>query len=198
MRVIGITGGIASGKSAVEALLGGFPVIDADKVSREVVEPGQPGLAGIQARFGDEYLIDGKLNRQKMRQLIAKDQTAQEELNAILHPLIAARIQEKLTALKEEPVAFVSAALMLETGSYKRYDAVILVSAPLEIRLKRLVQRDGMSRDLARALIEKQWTDAQKRPYATVEIVNDGDLVDLKKRTEAALNQLGIPWRQAL
>lgn len=195
-RVIGITGGIASGKTAVENFLAAFPVINADDVSREVVAPGQPGLAAIVEHFGEEILqADGTLNRKALRRIIARDQAAQQQLNQMLHPRIGAAIQAKLAALQHEPVVFVSAALMMETGSYQRYDAVILVSAPTEIRLARLLARDQMDVEVAKALMAKQWPDEKKRPLATVEIVNDGDLELLLQRTQAALATLGISWR---
>jgi len=197
VRAVGITGGIASGKSAVEALLSAFPVIDADRVSREVVAPGQPGLQAIVDAFGDGVLQeDGQLDRSKLRHWIARDAEAQKRLNSILHPIIGEAIEAKLAELAKEPVVFVSAALMLETGSYRRYDDVILVTAPESIRLERLMARDGMSQATARQLMAKQWSDSRKREFATVEIVNDSDFATLAARTRAALAELGIPWRE--
>lgn len=198
MRAVGLTGGIASGKSAVESLLYAFPVIDADRVSREVVAPGQPGLAAIVNAFGEGVLQpDGQLDRAKLRRWIAEDGRAQTRLNAILHPLIGAAIEAKMASLKEEPVVFISAALMMETGSFRRYDDVILVTAPESIRLERLMARDGMAEETARQLMARQWPDARKRELATVEIVNDGDMAVLADRTRAALAALGIPWRDS-
>ena len=113
--------------------------------------------------FGEGILLDdGTLDRAKLRRMIARDKAAQQQLNQILHPVIGDSIAQKLDSLRDEPFVFVSAALMLETGSYKRYDAVILVSAPEEIRLKRLIARDGMNIEIAKQLIAKQWTDEKK------------------------------------
>lgn len=194
-RVIGITGGIASGKSVVEALLAGYPVIDADRVAREVVAPGHEGLKAVVAAFGPDILLsDGGLDRRKLRGVIAHDKRAQATLNSILHPLIGKAIVEKIQALSDEPIVFVSAALMLETGSYKRYDDVIFISAPAAVRLERLLARDGMEAEIAKKLMAKQWPDEKKRPLATVEIVNDGDIPTLVERTKAALARLNIPW----
>jgi len=195
MRTIGITGGIASGKSVLTELLADYPVIDADQVSREAVAPGQPGLAAIAREFGPETLLpDGSLDRAKLRDMIARDPSAQKRLNAILHPLIHQAIGDKLAELAASgaELAFVSAALMIETGSYRRYDAVILVTAPFETRLQRLMRRDGMSEEAARGLMARQWTDEQKRPYADVTVVNDGDLEQLRRRAREALAQLGV------
>ena len=195
MRTIGITGGIASGKSAVCDLLSGYSQIDADLVSREVVAPGTPGLAKIANVFGKRMLLpDGGLDRAKLRNTIAKEEDAQQTLNQILHPLILASIREKLNRLETAgtPVALVSAALMIETGSYRNYDKVVLVTAPYTLRLRRLLERDGMDEATARQLMDKQWPDERKRTFADGEIVNDGDMDRLKERTEAAMAQLGF------
>lgn len=196
MRVLGLTGGIASGKSAVADLLSSVPHIDADQVSRQVVAPGRDGLAAVVAAFGTDVLTDkGTLNRGKLRQMIATDREHQTRLNQILHPRIRQEIQRQLHTLaaEEHDVALVSAALMLETGSYRDYDAVILVTAPEPVRLKRLLARDGMDAATARQLMAKQWSDERRRPYATVEIVNDGDMATLRHRTAAAMAKLGLP-----
>ncbi len=195
MKTIGITGGIASGKSAVADLTPGYPHIDADQIAREVVEPGQPGLTAVVAEFGRDILAaDGSLDRAKLRGLIARDEDARQRLNGIMHPLIRAAIQEKLARLAKEGVAaaFVSAALMIETGSFRQYDAVILVTAPFETRLQRLTARDGMSEEAARGLMAKQWSDDKKRPFASAVIENDGDMDLLRRRTRTALAQLGV------
>lgn len=198
-RVFGITGGIASGKSQVELFLSRFfPVIDADQVAREVVAPGSEGLAAVVAAFGEGVLLaNGGLDRGKMRGLISRDREAQLRLNGILHPRIGVTILEKLEALGDALPVFVSAALMIESGSYKRYEAVILVTAPLEIRVRRLLVRDGMDEALARQLIEKQMPDEEKRRFATVEVVNDGDLACLESRVRACLQQLKVDLPQA-
>ncbi len=196
MKTIGITGGIASGKSCVADFLKGFPHIDADQVARHVVAPGAVGLRRVVKTFGAAILqADGALNRARLRQIIAHDRNAQQTLNGILHPLIRAAIQEKLTDLARagEPVAFVSAALMLETGSYRNYDAVLLITAPEEVRLARLLERDGMDERAARSLMAKQWDDERKRALATVEVINDGDLKTLEKKVWEALGALSIP-----
>lgn len=187
MKVVGITGGIASGKSEVERILAQHhPVIDADQTSRQVVAPGSRGLAMVVDAFGKDILqADGALDRAALRTLIASDKTAQQRLNAILHPLIGQTIMGELAQLAAAgtPLAFVSAALMLESGSYKRYDRILLICAPQETRLQRLIARDGMDEELARALMGKQWADDKRRPYAQHIIENDGDLEALRRTT---------------
>lgn len=194
MKVFGITGGIASGKSTVESFLQPHPIIDADQVSRDVVQPGMPGLEQIRAAFGDAMLLqDGTLNRAALRNRIASDGAAQQQLNHILHPIIIAEIKARLAKLAENhAVAFVSAALMMESGSFRNYDGVILVTAPAGVRLARLLERDGMAEASARALMARQMPDEEKRKFCTVEIVNDGDLEALARKTREALARLGI------
>ncbi|CAM2006906.1 dephospho-CoA kinase [Acanthopleuribacter pedis] len=195
MLVVGLTGGIASGKSQVERLLAErFPVIDADVVAREVVAPGQPALAAIAEAFGPSVIADdGALDRARMRVLISENGECRERLNQIVHPRIYQSIEAKLEALRpHHQAAFVSAALMIETGSFRKYDRVLLVTAPAELRLARLQARDGMPEALAQKLMAAQAPDPEKRRHADVEIVNDGDLVALAERTEAALVELGL------
>lgn len=195
MQTFGLTGGIASGKSTVAGMLAAYPHIDADLVSREVVKPGTPGLSQIEAAFGGEVLTsDGKLDRARLRAIIAASKPAQQKLNAILHPIIIQTIKDHLESLKKagEPIAFVSAALMMESGSYKNYDAIILVTAPEAMRLERLLARDGMDLESARNLMAKQWTDEKRSALATVEIANTGDLDHLRQETRKALKKLGI------
>jgi dephospho-CoA kinase len=195
MKTIGLTGGIACGKSSVAKILGHLPHIDADQVAREVVSPGSPGLARVREAFGDGIITEeGGLDRPRLRHIIAHDDEARSKLNGILHPLIQAAMMEKVHALRDqgEPACLVSAALMMETGSYERYDAVILVTAPVETRLARLLARDEMDEASARKLIASQWPDERRRPLADVEIINDSDYETLIKRTQAAAAALGI------
>lgn len=196
MKAYGITGSIAAGKSAVQDLLAQhWPVIDADLVSREVVAPGSEGLEAVVAAFGEDVLQeDGSLNRAGLRNVIAHSREAQQQLNGILHPRIIGTIQERVTQLGAEghPVVFVSAALMLETGSYKNYGGVIVISASEEIRLARLLSRDGMNEEAARNLMAKQMPDAEKRTYASVVIENNGTLEELETATWSAMGKLGL------
>ena len=196
MNVYGLTGGIASGKSVVERMLAEtYPVIDADVVAREVVAPGSEGLTRVAEAFGDQVLqADGNLNRTALRHIIAHSKEAQQTLNGILHPMIGASIQDTLTALAQDgnPVAFVSAALMLETGSYKRYDAVLVICSSEETRLARLLGRDDMDEASARALMAKQMPDAQKRELASYVIENNGSFKTLRKRLNKVLAAIKI------
>ncbi len=195
MLVIGLTGGIAAGKSQVERLIAArYPVIDADVVAREVVAPGQPALADIVAAFGAEVLQpDGALDRAQMRARISNDADARTRLNQLVHPRIYENIEARLAVLADShDAAFVSAALMIETGSFRRYDLILLVTAPHELRLARLTARDNMDPAVARRLMAAQADDDEKRRHADVEIVNDGDFEALVKKTDAAMTALGL------
>lgn len=199
MRVYGLTGSIASGKSAVAALLEAYwPVIDADLVSREVVRLGSEGLAAVVAAFGSEILLeDGSLDRAGLRRRIALDEAARQCLNGIMHPRIAAAVQGRLGDLAAEghELAIVSAALMLETGSFRNYDRVILVCSPAETRLQRLLARDGMDEASARRLMASQMAEETKRQYTDLVIENDGNLAELRDRTWRLMTSLGWPPR---
>ena len=188
MKVVGLTGGIACGKSTVARHLTarGVPVLDADAVAREVVATGTDGLAAIVERFGPDVLDDaGGLDRRRMRARIATDRDARSALEAITHPRIAATIAARLAALAA-PIAVVEAALMVETGSYQRYDALLVVSSPPALQLARLMARDAVDEASARAIIATQLPLADKERLATAVIVNDSDEAALKSATDAA------------
>ncbi|MCB1042486.1 MAG: dephospho-CoA kinase [Acidobacteria bacterium] len=195
MRVVGITGGIASGKSSVARFLmdRGYHVIDADQVARWVVEPGQPGLLEIAETFGASMInVDGTLRRSALRALIAKDPQAQQRLNQIMHPLIRQEIERQVADFEAqgEQLVFVEAALMIEAGTSHKYDHVILVTAPLDERLRRLADRDSMPRDQAEMLISRQWTDEQKIPFADSIIENGSNLDELHMAIDYVLNTI--------
>ncbi len=195
MKVYGLTGSIASGKSTVAELLQLYwPVIDADQVSRDVVRLGSEGLAAVVEAFGEEVLLaDGTLDRKRLRLLIATDDMQRKRLNDLMHPRIAVEIKRQLEELSASghDLAIVSAALMLETGSYRGYDKVILVVSPKASRLLRLLSRDGMDEASAKSLMAKQMPDEQKRSYTDLVIENDGTLAQLAERTWCLMSSLG-------
>jgi dephospho-CoA kinase len=192
MRTIGLTGGIATGKSTVARLLRarGVPVVDADQAARAVLQPGAPALAQVVAAFGPEVLTaDGHLDRAAMRARIAADPDARRTLEGITHPAIAAHVLGSLAALAADgaPLAFVEAALMVETGSYRRYDALWVVTCAPETQLARLRARDGGDEATLRGLVAAQLPLAAKEAVADVLIRNDGDEAALAIAVDAAL-----------
>lgn len=182
MLVVGLTGGIGSGKSALAAELAGLgvPVIDADTVARRCVEPGSPGLAAIVERFGDDVLDEaGSLDRSALAALVFVDPVARRDLEEITHPCIRAGIDADLAALRSaaEPpdLAVVEHPLLVETGGHVRVDRVVVIEAPLDLRIARLVSGRAMSEEDARGRIAAQADDATRRAVAHHVVTNDGD-----------------------
>jgi dephospho-CoA kinase len=187
---IGLTGGIGSGKSTVAARLAqlGAVVIDSDQVARDVVAVGSPGLARVVERFGEGVLApDGSLDRPRLGQLVFSDPAALADLNAITHPLIRARSE----ALSVEAGASGAAAvvqdipLLVENKLAAGFDKVIVVEAPLQLRLSRLAGR-GLDAETARARIAAQASDEQRRAVADVVLDNSGSVAELTAQVDAA------------
>jgi dephospho-CoA kinase len=162
MRIIAITGGIGSGKSTVAGWIEetGVPVVDADAISRALTAPGGGALPLIRAAFGDVvFHLDGSLNRAALADLIFRDEPArQQQLNAILHPMVIEAMRRRLDALKAlgEPVAVIEVPLLYEAGMEGMADTVICVAASEETRLKRLTARSGLTREQALARMRAQ------------------------------------------
>lgn len=182
MITIGLTGGIATGKSTVARILReelNVPVIDADRVSRDVVSTGSPGLAALVQAFGPEILSpDGALDRKALGRLVVADAVARRKLEGLTHPLIREEIEARLTALESggAAVAVVEAALMVETGSFRLYDQLIVVTCRPETQLKRLMARENLSEDQAKQWLATQLPLARKEAVASCVIRNDGAL----------------------
>jgi len=181
----GLTGNIACGKSAVEALLRerGIPVIDADQVARDVVAPGQPTLEAIAARFGRELLqADGSLDRAALGAIVFADEAARRDLEALTHPPIIAETLRRVASLAAvgHELAVVSAALMVESGSYAGYAGLLVVTCDQQIQLQRLMNRDRLSREDALARVDSQLGQQEKASYADAVVDNSGSLADLE------------------
>lgn len=192
---IGLTGGIGSGKSTVAARLAelGATVIDADAIAREVVAPGTPGLAAVLERFGPELAqADGSLDRAALGRLVFADPQALSDLNAIVHPLIGVRTRELVERAGPEAVLVHDVPLLAENNLAAGFDAVVVVTAPLEARLSRLEGR-GMDRDTARSRMAQQATDEQRRAIATVVLDNSGSRERLLEQVDAAWRRLTEP-----
>ncbi|KAB2370756.1 dephospho-CoA kinase [Actinomadura montaniterrae] len=188
MLKVGLTGGIGSGKSEVSARLDerGAVVIDADKIAREVVEPGTPGLAAVVAEFGADVLLpSGALDREKVGRIVFADPERLAALNAIVHPLVGERMQELMDAAPADAIVVYDVPLLAENGLAGMYDAVVVVDAPEETQLDRLTSRRGMTEEDARARMANQATREQRRAVATHVIDNSGTLDDLKSQVDA-------------
>jgi dephospho-CoA kinase len=194
---IGLTGGIGSGKSTVAALLAerGAGVVDADAIAREVVEPGTPGLAAVVAEFGDGVLTaDGTLDRPALAARVFADPAARARLDAVVHPLVRARAAELVAAAPADAVVVHDVPLLVETGQAGSYDLVLVVEAPVETRVARLVQR-GLTAEDARARISSQATDEQRRAVADVVLRNDGDRDQLAAQVDRFWSERVQPAR---
>jgi dephospho-CoA kinase len=153
--------------------------IDADQVAREVVAPGSPGLIAVVARFGSGVLrSDGGLDRSALAGVVFADESARADLNAIVHPLVAKRSGELMASAASDAIVVYEIPLLAETGRGGEFDAVIVVEAPLELRLARLAER-GLPEAQARSRIAAQATDEQRRAIADEIVVNDSNRADL-------------------
>ena len=192
MRV-GLTGGVASGKSTVAALLRelGAVVVDSDVLAREVVEPGTPGLAAVVEAFGPEVLdADGRLDRPALGALVFGDEPARRRLEGILHPLIRARAAELEAAAPEGAVVVHDIPLLVETGQADRFDAVVVVDVPVETQVERMVRDRGMSREDALARVKAQASREARLAVATHVVENTGTREDLRDRVTEVLEEL--------
>jgi dephospho-CoA kinase len=186
VRVVGLTGGIGSGKSALASAFArlGCPVIDADVIARRCVAPGSAGLAAVIEHFGPAVLQDdGTLDRSRLASIVFGDDEARGALESIVHPCIEATIAAELVALRgrrDAPeVVIVEHPLLVETGPHAWVDMVVVVEAPEDVRLSRLVEGRGMTATDARARIAAQADDAARRAVADHVVVNDGEVAAL-------------------
>ncbi|WP_313813149.1 dephospho-CoA kinase [Glutamicibacter sp.] len=193
MMHVGLTGGVASGKSVVAARLAelGAVVIDADVLAREVVEPGTPGLAGITAAFGQEVLNpDGSLNRQALGAIVFGDQLQREKLNSIVHPLVREAAGTLRNAADAGAIVVEDIPLLVETGQQERFDAVVVVQAGRAERIRRMVQDRGWSEEDAVSRMAAQATDEQRAVVADFVLENSGTRQELIDQVDALYAQL--------
>ncbi|MCR6486666.1 dephospho-CoA kinase [Amycolatopsis sp. OK19-0408] len=177
MLRVGLTGGIGAGKSTVANRLAehGAVLIDSDRIAREVVAPGTEGLARLVEAFGEEILAgDGSLDRPALAAKAFTDDESRKRLNAIVHPLVGARTGELMVAAKPDAVIVHDIPLLVENGLATAYHLVVVVDAPVEVRVRRLVSARGMAEDDARARIRAQASDEQRRAVADVWLDNGG------------------------
>jgi dephospho-CoA kinase len=196
MLRVGLTGSIGVGKSYVSSVLLelGCHVVDADHTAREVVIPGAPGLEAVVAAFGSEVLReDGTLDRAKLGGIVFPDQKKRELLNSILHPFIIARQDVLLDEWeKEDPsgIGVIDAALIIESGGYKRLDKLIVVHCRPEVQLERLMTRDGLSQAEARQRVAAQMPQEEKCKYADYLIDTSEGFDSTREQTTKVLKQL--------
>ncbi len=195
MLVIGLTGGICSGKSTVAAMFGrlGAVIIDADRVAHELQAPGQPLFEAIMSAFGREVVgNDGRIDRRTLGARVFADPELRARLEAITHPAIIAECEERIRqgASSGATVCLLDAALLIESGRQSRFDAIILVEASEVVQLDRLMARMGLPREEAMQRIRSQMPWAEKRRHADFVIRNDGSHEDTGRQVAAVWEQL--------
>jgi len=186
---IGLTGGIASGKSTVAARFRalGVPIVDADQLAREVVEPGSDGLSEIVHTFGPDVLDgQGALDRKKLGAIVFDDPEARKKLERITHPRIAALSMQRMAQLATSgaPYGLYEAALLVENGAHRAMNGLVVVACTPETQLARVMSRDGLDEDAAKARLAAQMPLADKLAAATWVIWNDSDLETLEARVD--------------
>ena len=190
---VGLTGGIASGKSTVSGMLRelGAVVIDADALAREVVEKGTPGLAAVIDEFGPELLTqEGELDRAAMGALVFADESARRRLEAIVHPLVFERIVDLETHAPDGAVVVHDIPLLAESGRADTFDAVIVVDAPPELQVERMVRDRGWTEADARSRIAAQSAPEDRRAIATYLVENSGTIADLRHQVEKIYGEI--------
>lgn len=180
--LVALTGGIASGKTAVSDRLAklGAVVIDTDLIAREVVEPGQPGLDALVAQFGAEILDkEGRLNRVEMRRRVFNDAASRKLLEQILHPLIVEQVNARISSEANAPYLLLVVPLLVETGLFTDSDRIVVVDVPEAVQLQRLIERDGVDSAHAERMLAAQATRRQRLDAASDVIDNSGDIKSL-------------------
>jgi dephospho-CoA kinase len=182
---VAVTGGIGSGKSAVGEILEelGAVIVDADELARTVVERGNSGYDQVIATFGDEVLTSGEIDRAKLADLVFSDQELRKKLEGIIHPLVREAAEEIMKSAPSGSVVVNEIPLLFETNGAKRFDFVIAVQTPMELRIERLSQR-GMKLYEIEKRIAAQASDQERASIANVIVVNDGSLDQLRSKVE--------------
>ena len=184
---IGLTGGIASGKSTAATLFEamGVPIIDADIVSREVVEPGEEGLNSIINTFGHEVLTDtGSLDRRKLRDIVFTDEKQRKKLESILHPIIRQRMTEYVEQHEQAAYVVLVIPLMFETGQHEIADRILLIDCTIEEQITRVMTRDNISKEQAKKILDSQATREQRQSIADDIVLNNSNSDDLARSIE--------------
>lgn len=195
-RLVGLTGGIGTGKSTVAAMFAarGVPIIDADQLARDVVAPGQPANADIAAAWPDVVAAGGRIDRKRLADVVFSDAAARARLEAITHPRIQALSRERAAALAAAGHSFAlyEASLLVEAGRHRELDGLIVVSASPETQLERVVRRNGGDEAGARARLAAQLPQEAKLRVATHVIDNDGDLAATEAQVDRVLAALRV------
>ncbi len=196
MLIVGLTGGVASGKSAVSQVWEGegATLIDADRIARELVQPRQPAWKALIKAFGKEILQeDGSLHRKKLAARVFSDPVERELLNQILHPRIKREINRRIKEIGQkdpEAIVVVDAALLVETGYYRESDKVVVVTSTKEQQMERLERREGIDQEKARGIIDSQISAKERIKVADIVIRNEGPLEETERKAREVFQEL--------
>ncbi len=183
MFAIGLTGGIASGKTTISDLFAqrGVPVIDTDVISRGLLEPGEPAFNQVRAHFGDEIIAaDGRIQRSRLREIVFNDRREKSWLETMLHPLIYQRSLDTIRRHRRDAYVLVVIPLLFETNFQALVDRILVVDCPAAMQIERLTRRDGISVDLARKMIAQQLSNEDRiaRAHDVIDNSHDGARLD--------------------
>jgi dephospho-CoA kinase len=194
VKLIGLTGGVGSGKSTVAGILRdlGADVVDADEASHAVYAPGTPGFDAVVAEFGPEYVRDGQIDRHRLGRLVFDDADARQRLNAIVHPLVRDWMAERTREAAERgaEVVIQDVPLLYENGLEDLFSSVVLVYAPPDVQLERLIEGRGLDEERARAMIAAQMPIDEKRRRAHHVIDNSGTIEETRRQVEEIWAQM--------
>ncbi|MEJ8547252.1 dephospho-CoA kinase [Brevibacillus borstelensis] len=193
--ILGLTGGIATGKSTVTAMLReqGIPVIDADQIARDVVEPGKPAYEAIVRHFGREILLPGgQIDRKKLGEIVFSDEAERQRLNAIVHPEVRRVMREEAEAAEQNgaKIVFMDIPLLFESKLQHMVDKVVVVYAPAQLQLARMMERDEFEEEQAQKRLRAQLPIDQKRAEADFVIDNTGSREETQKQVIQLLERL--------
>ena len=194
MLVIGLTGGIASGKTLVSDTFAelGAPIVDADLLAREVVEPGSDGLNGLVELFGSDIIDqNAMLDRAALRTLIFNNPKAREKVDALLHPMIRALSEKRIHQLQENrhPYIIYAVPLLVETGQMERFDRIVVVDVPVSLQVQRLMSRDDSTEEQAKRIIKSQASQQQRLAVADEVVDNSGTIESTVSQVQALHEQ---------
>jgi len=194
MSVIALTGGIGSGKSLVANYFYslGAEVIDADQLARQAIERGSEGFDQVISEFGDVILKDGDIDRRALGEIVFSDPIKRKALEAIIHPKVQQALTQARNSLNENQILIYEIPLLVETNAASKFDKVITVEAPLELRIERLKSRGLLQSEIEKR-ISNQATPEQRRAIADIQIENDGTEEELLRKVEAIWDELNAP-----
>jgi len=194
MLVVGLTGGIGSGKSTVAELFArlGALVVDADQLARMAIERGTDGFAEVLLRFGDDIILNGDIDRKKLAEIVFSDENARKELEAIIHPRVQALFAEAVADLSHEDILIYEIPLLVETGAAEKFDFIITVEAEIELRKQRLLKK-GLYISQIEKRIASQATETARAAVADAIIRNDGDEDSLLRQVENLWESVLVP-----